>query len=264
MNLKQLPGRQDMTLRKAEAWKPPIFAPHSSGWGRVMATVRRFVDLQAGSLWNDLSQLLPTCHGTVLDVGCGAQPYRPLLPTDATYIGIDTADALEHFGYEIPDTRYYHGDVWPVDDRSIDFVLCTETLEHVSEPAPFLAQVSRCLKTDGQLLLTVPFAARWHYIPYDYWRYTPSTLSRLLKEAGMREVAVYARGNVVTVACYKVMAMILRLLLPQDRSPWVRLMLRLLGLPLLPVFGLLSLLGQASLRFDGGDDCLGYTVVALK
>jgi hypothetical protein len=32
----------------------------------------------------------------------------------ATYLGIDTDAAKAHFGYEMPNTTYFSGDVWPV------------------------------------------------------------------------------------------------------------------------------------------------------
>jgi hypothetical protein len=71
------------------------------------------------------------------------------------------------------------------------------------------------LRDDGQLILTVPFSARWHYVPYDYWRFTPSALRMLLERNGFSDVVVLARGNELTVACAKVMALILPFLLPQ-------------------------------------------------
>src|SRR5437588_280735 len=64
----------------------------------------------------------------------------------------------------------------------------------------------------GRLVLTVAFAARWDFVAWDYERFTPSGLDRLLQGAGFRSVEVYARGNELTVACYKVMALILPLL----------------------------------------------------
>ena len=67
---------------------------------------------------------------------------------------------------------------------SVENVLATETLEHVSRPVRFLAEARRCLSPGGRLMLTVPFAARWHYIPHDYWRFTPSGLRQLLTDAG--------------------------------------------------------------------------------
>jgi SAM-dependent methyltransferase len=247
-----------------ETWRPPLFRPVVSPRDRVVAALRRFLDLQTGSIWRDLAVLLPQSRGVVLDVGCGAQPYRPLLDPRVTYKAIDHAGAASAFGYSIPDTTYYEGDRWPVTDGSIDVILCTETLEHVPEPSVFLAEASRCLKQGGRLLLTVPFAARWHYIPHDYWRFTPTALKRLLSAAGFEHVAVFARGNALTVACYKAMALMLPLLLPQQKGPLKRLALQACGILTSPILVALAGIGTLSLRGRGGNDCLGYTAVADK
>jgi SAM-dependent methyltransferase len=196
----------------------------------------------------------------VLDVGAGAQPYRPLISRGASYRAIDTADARERFGYDMPGTVYFSSDDWPIADRTIDLVLATETLEHVPDPDAFLAQARRVLRDDGKLVLTVPFAARWHYVPHDYWRFTPSALRLLLERNGFRDVLVLARGNELTVACAKVMALILPFLLPQGKG--LSLLHRLFGVALAPILVSAALIGQGSLRRQGGDDCLGYTVFA--
>ena len=44
-----------------------------------------------------------------------------------------------------PDITYYDGDMLPFDDASFDHVLCTEVLEHVPDPARFLADLNRVL-----------------------------------------------------------------------------------------------------------------------
>ena len=229
-----------------------------------LSPLRRFFDLQAGSVWRDLATLLSTLSGSLVDVGCGAQPYRSLLPKTVTYIAIDTAAAKSAFGYETPDTRYYDGHTWPIEDASVDTVLATETLEHVPDPQQFIREARRTLRPGGTLLLTVPFAARWHFIPYDYWRFTPAGFNRLLGEAEFEDIKVYARGNAVTVAAYKCLALLAVLLLPQTTSPLGRLALRAAGLPFVPLFVLLAVAGNLSLRSAGGDDCLGYTVLARK
>ena len=166
---------------------------------------------------------------------------------EATYQGIDHADAERHFGYSMPDTTYYEGDRWPVSDASVDVVLSTETLEHVPDPPVYLTQAFRCLKPGGILILTVPFAARWHFIPNDYWRFTPSGLQRLLSATGFTGIAVFARGNVVTVACYKVMALLLRLVMPQTETLWKSIVLRALGILVLPFLILLAVIANVSL-----------------
>jgi len=254
-----------MAERTGEDWRPPLFKRVQSRSDSFLAGVRRVFDLQAASIWIDAAPVLKTAAGAVLDVGCGSQPYRRLLPAGAAYTGIDTADVKLHFGYEMPDTLYYAGDSWPVAGNSSTMVLCTETLEHVSNLAGFLSEAHRVLKTGGTLFLTVPFAARWHFIPYDYWRFTPSCLKLILERAGFRNISVYARGDELTVACYKLMALPLSLLFGKSPNFLSNCLSRLLGLALSPLLCLCAIIGNISLRASkGGDDCLGYTVLAEK
>jgi SAM-dependent methyltransferase len=249
----------------SEKWRPPLFEESSSsGFAKLLAAARRFVDIQAGSTWRDVAAVIPSIRGSVLDVGCGAQPYRSLVHPDATYVGIDTEAAKSHFGYEMPDTLYFTGDRWPIADESVDFILCTETMEHVFDARRLLSEMIRSLNPSGAVLLTVPFAARWHFIPYDYWRFTPSCLDRLLRDAGFTDVCVYARGNAITVACYKVMALILPLLAAQDAKAPLSWFIRVVGVALAPLLGVLAVVANISLLGCGGNDCLGYTVVAYK
>lgn len=255
--------RENAVYRTSETWKPITFHTAGGGVQRAILILRRFFDLQFGSIYQDLARVLPHASGVLVDVGCGAQPFRPLVPTSVRYVGIDTADAREHFGYEVPDTIYYRGDRWPIEDGGADTVLCTETLEHVKRPQEFLVEAARCLRPGGALILTVPFEARWHYIPHDYWRYTPSGMSHLLTEAGFERIAVYPRGNLVTVACYKLMAVLLVMCFPQAGPAPVRILARLLGVLLSPLIVSLAAIANLSLTY-GGDDCLGYTVLAVK
>lgn len=243
-----------------EAWRPPPLIYDERGFGLV-ALLRRFLDVQAGSIWRDIAEVLPEVQGRVLDVGCGAQPYRRLVNPSADYAAIDSEEA-RHFGYKTANANYYVGDAWPIGNAVVDFILSTETIEHVPDPCMFLREARRCLTPGGTLLLTVPFSARWHFIPYDYWRFTPAGLAKLLREADFKDIKVYARGNEVTVACYKEMALILRLLIPQTGSIAVKLALRFLGILLVPALLALAVIANLSLRGNGGDDCLGYTVIA--
>ncbi len=92
--------------RRSEDWRPPLFKPVKTRTGRLAAAARRLIYLQAESPWSDVARLLPQARGTILDVGCGAQPYRLLIHPKATYRGIDYADTRRHFGYSMPDTTY--------------------------------------------------------------------------------------------------------------------------------------------------------------
>ena len=115
------------------------------------------------------------------------------------------------------------------------------------------------------MLLTVPFAARWHYIPHDYWRFTPSGLERLLGTAGFGTDRRLARGNALTVACYKVMALFLPWIFAAGPVGLRRRAFQLCGLLTTPVLIALASVGWFSIAAAcGGNDCLGYTVVAFK
>jgi SAM-dependent methyltransferase len=257
-------ARTNLADQNREAWKPPPLGAGQTQVARFTDRLRRYFDLQAGSVWNDVSTLVADVSGKVVDIGCGAQPYRALLPPTVKYQGIDIADSVTKFGYEAPDTVYFNGVDWPDEARNADLLLCTEVLEHVADPAKFLREAFDCLRPGGQLVATVPFAARWHFVPFDYWRFTPSGLKRLLDQAGFGDVQVWARGNAVTVACYKGMALFLPLLFPQTQSTAGRWLRRALGAPMMPSFLGLAVIANLSLRVDGGDDCLGYTVLAVK
>jgi SAM-dependent methyltransferase len=263
-SIANVPNRVNVGSQRDEHWQPPPFTRSDGPANRAITNARRLFDVQASSIWKDLAGELKAVHGTLLDVGCGAQPYRTLVPAGVQYIGIDRADAKDRFGYDIPDTEYFTGDRWPVDEAIADTVLCTETLEHVLDPLGFLAEAKRALRPGGRLILTVPFAARWHYIPFDYWRFTPSGLMDLLSKSGFAEVEIYRRGNALTVAGYKIIALILPLLMPQRKGALRRFGLRVGGLALSPLLAACVVVARLSLLFDGGDDCLGYTVLATR
>jgi SAM-dependent methyltransferase len=264
--------REDLSRRASEreGFRPP---PHERAQGslaRFRVSLRRFADLQFGSIWRDLAALLPKVEGTLADVGCGAQPFRDLLRPEVRYIAVDIDDPEQQFGYGAPghgtsDTRYFRGRVLPLADGEADTVLCTETLEHVLDTVFFLNELKRALAPGGWLILTVPFAARWHFVPQDYWRFTPSGLKQLLGQAGFCDTRVYARGGALTVAAYKVLGLVLLLLAGQGRHGFAGALSRLIGLGLLPLAALAALLGHVGLKFPGtAEDTLGYTVLARR
>lgn len=56
----------------------------------------------------------------------------------------------------------------PAPDASFDAILCSEVLEHVSEPTHALDEFARLLKPGGRLILTAPFGSNVHMAPYHY------------------------------------------------------------------------------------------------
>jgi SAM-dependent methyltransferase len=260
----RLKDRRNLLGSTREHWKPPSYAAANGARAALRARALRFLDLQAGTIWEDLAQELPLVAGTVVDVGCGVQPYRQLFNERVRYLGIDYAETRSTFRVEAPDTVYYSGDRWPLESGLADFVLCTETLEHVAAPDVFLAEMHRVLRPGGRAILTVPFAARWHFIPYDYWRPTPSGLENVLRKAGFTNIGVYGRGNQLTVACYKSMGLIFSLLAPQPSHVAIEWLCRLVGVLGVPPMVGLAVLANATRGWPGSVDFLGFTVTAEK
>jgi SAM-dependent methyltransferase len=260
----RLNERKNLLGSTREHWKPPSYAAANGARAALRARLLRFLDLQAATIWEDLANELPLVSGTVVDVGCGVQPYRQLFSDRVRYIGIDSADTLATFRVEAPDTVYYSGDRWPLESGLADFVLCTETLEHVAEPDVFLSEMHRVLKPGGRAILTVPFAARWHFIPHDYWRPTPSGLDNVLRKAGFTNIGVYGRGNQLTVACYKGMGFVFSLLAPQPSHAAFEWLCRAVGALSVPPMLALAVLANATRGWPGTVDFLGFTVSAEK
>ena len=227
---------------------------------RLRFAARLSMDLQVRSVHRDMRKFLPSLAGDVLDVGCGQSPYRHLLGPGARYFGIDF-EGSNHFEYAAEnDVTYFDGRRIPLGDSSVDHVLCTEVLEHCPDPALVVREVHRVLKKGGTGVFTVPWSARYHYIPYDYFRYTPSMLAILFKEFARAEIE--ARGTDVTAISAKIIVATLRPLLG-GKSSAASLVATALMAPTALVAGAV---GQLSLALDLGspDDPLGYTVWITK
>lgn len=119
----------------------------------------------------------------ILDYGCGGSPYRSLFP-NSKYIRADftPCDGLD---FLLPEDSSI-----PVPDASFDIVLSTQVLEHVPEPANYVAECFRVLKPGGFLLLTTHGLFEDHGCPYDFQRWTADGLRLLLERAGFHTKGV--------------------------------------------------------------------------
>lgn len=145
------------------------------------------------SLLDALRSALPAFKGTVLDIGCGYQPYRKIIEGQAgveKYVGLDIPNPF----YPAPDVSW-DGKRMPFESGSADTALLMEVLEHCAEPAPLLTETRRVLKPGGLVYFTVPFIFPLHLMPDDYHRYTPASLERLLSCAGFSDIVIRPLGG---------------------------------------------------------------------
>lgn len=56
----------------------------------------------------------------------------------------------------------------PIQDNTIDNILCTEVIEHIKKPELAIAEFARVIKNGGRLYLTAPFSSLTHFAPYHY------------------------------------------------------------------------------------------------
>jgi|GEM_PF-222543 len=105
---------------------------------------------------------------TIIDMGAGDMPYRPLFERhSARYIAcdIDTSD-----GDEI--VRIQSGYKVPLPDNSADMITSFQVLEHVWDIDWYLSESSRLLKEDGFFILSTHGVWLYHPHPTDYRRWT--------------------------------------------------------------------------------------------
>jgi SAM-dependent methyltransferase len=113
----------------------------------------------------------------LLDVGCGIRPYEHLFaPAVAEYVGVDVANPradLEGTAEDIP-----------VPDGGFELVLCTQTLEHATDPARAVGELRRVVAPGGRVLASTHGVQVYHPNPVDLWRWTHAGLERLFRENG--------------------------------------------------------------------------------
>ncbi|MGI9183635.1 MAG: class I SAM-dependent methyltransferase [Solirubrobacteraceae bacterium] len=139
---------------------------------------------------------------TVLDVGAGDAPYRELFDR-CEYLTSDWTGSGHEWAAEADIVA--PANALPLDDASVDAVLLTQVLEHVPDPAAVLSEVARVLRPGGGVFVTVPFVWELHELPFDFWRFTPSSLERLLVAAGFGGVAIEPRND-----CFTTIAQLMR------------------------------------------------------
>jgi SAM-dependent methyltransferase len=219
------------------------------------------LDLQILTIFRDVKKSLPHFKGNVLDIGCGQSPYRFLLnQTETKYWGIDIEGASS-FGYNNPDVISFDGKNIPFKNEKFDAVICTEVLEHVEEYQYLINEIYRTTKKNADIIVTIPWSARYHYIPYDYFRYTPSSLKTMFSK--FSKVEIRPRGTDISVIGSKIIVVFFRGFFPEQ--PWKFLFLPIF-ICFIPVLILAVIIAHLAILFDIGSesDPLGYTIVIKK
>jgi len=116
----------------------------------------------------NIVKTMPNKDGlNVLDAGCGEGHLLELLikkNSNNNYYGIDlTAEALKKAKERCPKAKFVQADLSNIDieDNFFDFIVCTETLEHVDAYQDVINEFKRILKPGGYLVITFPNEFWW-------------------------------------------------------------------------------------------------------
>jgi 2-polyprenyl-6-hydroxyphenyl methylase/3-demethylubiquinone-9 3-methyltransferase len=166
--------------------------------------IRAAIDTHSGG---DGAARRPLAGKSALDVGCGAGLLcEPLARMGAAVTGVDAAPenvaaAKAHAAQSGLTIDYRAGELAELGLGKFDVVCSMEVIEHVTDPAAFIAGLAAHLKPDGLLILSTPnrtaasrlllveAAERLGQVPrgtHDWDQFlTPEELTALLADAGL-------------------------------------------------------------------------------
>jgi 2-polyprenyl-6-hydroxyphenyl methylase/3-demethylubiquinone-9 3-methyltransferase len=203
------PGEVDRFAALAGEWwdaKGKFRALHRIGPARLSFLRNELVRHFAGAR----SGMRPLDGLSVLDVGCGGGLIcEPLARLGARVTGLDPAmenveAARRHAAGQGLSIHYRRGSVEDLGAEGLEFdaVVCLEVVEHVPEPAAFVAACAALVRPGGLMLLSTinrtakayllaivgaEYVLRWLPVGTHQWdRFvTPDELARYLRDAGL-------------------------------------------------------------------------------
>jgi SAM-dependent methyltransferase len=136
--------------------------------------------------------------GILADVGCGDVPYYFIYKNIVKdNICIDWKPIGEISFLDI--VVDLNKDNIPLENNSVDTVLCADVLEHISNPDLLFSEMTRILKDCGKLILTVPFMYWIHAAPNDHHRYTRYKLQDFCQKHRLEIISLEEYGGLPEV-----------------------------------------------------------------
>lgn len=140
----------------------------------------------------------------LLDAGAGQQPYRDIaVKCGFLYFSQDFNSyrpSEEAKGLHISWPHRNHDFICDINEipsnEKFDVILCTEVLEHVSDPVNTLRNLSRHLTNRGIIVLTAPLLSLIHQAPFHFSSgLTPYWYEKWIPEVGLQILQLSQHGD---------------------------------------------------------------------
>ena len=173
-----------------------IFAdPVKVSGARQITSQRAMLDLFVGELASQLPSRItgPVCMDW-------DERYSPRFPGCESVVGFAYKDAALVYkpATQNLSTGMISGDLGSntshLPSGIIDFIICTQVLEHVPKFWNALSHIAHVLKPNGALLFSVPFSYRFHALPGDFYRFSPMAAIHLLESSGFAVCHIVSDG----------------------------------------------------------------------
>lgn len=164
-------------------------------WVTEQIAIREILESwEIGQFFNSLNSL------TSLDVGCAGGRYLLdfLVPRSSSVIGVEFKESHAKLAQLRAANAGLSRSVMilrasaeelPLDDQSVDFVLCTQVLEHLPNPRRGVEEIARTLQPEGRGILSIPIPpdpiANSEHLHKDF---LPRKLDELVSANGLRVV----------------------------------------------------------------------------
>jgi len=128
--------------------------------------------------------------GKILDIGGSKKSgYHELIQGDHTFV---VGNIDESYGIDVV---FDAQEQWPFEEGVFDAVLLINVLEHLYGYKTAIDESQRVLIKGGKAVGVVPFMFNVHGSPNDYFRYTRSSINRLLADAGYQDIHIHELGS---------------------------------------------------------------------
>lgn len=156
---------------------------------------------------NKVLALLPMNIKTVLDVGCSSailtSQIKKALPK-AKITGVDSyRGAIEFAKTKYKNLNLIVADAHklPFRDKSFDLVICTETLEHVTDPKKCLTEIKRVLKKNGKAIISMDSG---NFLFTTIWFFWTKTTGKVWEGAHLHEFNAKVLEDLIGEAGFKI------------------------------------------------------------